>query len=309
MRKIFVVIIILLPALVLAQNIPHASLFQYNHMMVNPGYAGMDDGIAVNTLVRNQWMGFDGAPSNQNFNAHMPFKLFNQQHGAGITLMNDEAGFETNIAVSLNYAFQKELAEGKVGFGVGFGFMNQSLDVSQWMGLDSDADVLLTEGDDKPIVFDVSLGGFYKTDKMFFGISINHLTAPEVKYNDITEYPYYQRAAFLTFGYKYQLTNPLFEVEPSMMVYTTGSSPQFMFDGLLYFKSRFWGGLGYRMVDAVYILAGAEVIDGLNIGVAYDIPTSQMIHGTAGSFEFTVKYVFKVDVEKDNRIYKSVRFL
>lgn len=311
MRKVFVVIIILLPAWVLGQNTPHASLFQYNQMMINPGYAGMDGGIAVNTLVRNQHMGFDGAPSNQRFNVHMPFKLFEQQHGVGLTLLNDEIGFETNIAVGLNYAYQRELSEGKFGIGVGFGFNNQSLEDS-WIGLDGTTDPMLPQGDDKPIFFDLSAGIYYKTDKLFFGFSLNHLTAPEVKYQSLEVsgvYPYYQRAAFLTFGYKYQLTNPLFEVEPSMMVYTTGSSVQFVFDGLLYYKTKFWGGLGYRMVDAVSILAGAEVLDGLNIGVAYDIPTSQMVHGTVGSFEFTVKYVFKVDVEKDNKIYRSVRFL
>jgi type IX secretion system PorP/SprF family membrane protein len=269
----------------------------------------MHDGIAVNSLVRNQWMGFEGAPKNQNFNVHMPFKLFDAKHGAGITLMNDEAGFENNISVGLNYAFQKELADGKLGVGFGAGFFNQSLSNSDWQTRD-DVDLLLPNGDDEPIVFDLSLGAYYKTEKLFFGLSVNHLTAPEVKYKDLENgYPYYQRAAFLTFGYRYQLTNPLFEIEPSMMVYTTGSSTQVMIDGLLYFKSRFWGGLGYRVIDAVSILAGAEVLDGLNVGVAYDIPTSQIVTTSAGSFEFTVQYIFKLDIEKDNRIYKSVRFL
>lgn len=312
MGKVFIVIIILLPAWVFGQNTPHASLFQYNQMMINPGYAGMDEGIAVGTLVRNQWMGFDGAPSNQRFNAHMPFKLFGQQHGVGLTLLNDEIGFETNIAVGVNYAYQRELSEGKIGIGVGFGFMNQSLS-GEFIGIDGSTDALLPTGDDKPIFFDLNAGVYYKSDKLFFGFSLNHLTAPELKYQSLKEgagvYPYYQRAAFLTFGYKYQLSNPLFEIEPSVMIYTTGTSTQFVFDGLLYYKSKFWGGVGYRLIDAVSILAGAEVMDGLNIGLAYDIPTSQMVYGTAGSFEFIVKYVFKVNVEKDDRIYRSVRFL
>ena len=57
------------------------------------------------------------------------------------------------------------------------------------------------------------------------------------------------------------------------------------------------------------MIACAEIIEGLNIGLAYDIPTSQVINATAGSFEFTVQYIFKVDLEKDDRIYRSVRFL
>lgn len=282
-------------------------------MMVNPGYAGMNDGITVNTVVRNQWMGFEGAPTNQNFNAHMPFKLFELQHGVGLTLMNDEAGFENNIAIGLNYAFQKEIAEGKLGIGVGLGFASQSLSTTEFQPYSEGAtDGLIPQGTDEPIYFDLSLGGFYKTDNLYFGLSFLHLTQPEVKYkgeNTGSTYPYYRRGSFLTFGYNYQLGNPLFEIEPSVLVYTSGSSVQIAFNSVLHFKNRFWGGIGYRVVDAVSILAGAELIEGLNVGLAYDIPTSQMVYSSSGSFEFTVQYIFKVDVEKDDRVFKSVRFL
>ncbi len=291
-----------------AQSIPHATLFQYNHMMVNPGYAGMQDGIAVNSVVRNQYMGFEGAPSNQNFNVHMPFKLFNLQHGAGITLMNDEIGFNTNIAISLNYAFQKEVAEGKLGVGIGAGFLNQSLD-NDWEALDGTEDPLIPQGEDEPMMFDLNIGGFYKTDNLFFGLSLNHLNSPELKYADVEIYPYYKPSAFLTFGYKYQLGNPLFEFEPSMMAYTSGSSVQAAVDLVLHYKSRFWGGLGYRVVDALSVMAGAEIIEGLDIGLAYDISTSEIIKHSDGSFEFILQYVFKLGVEKDNRMHRSVRFL
>ncbi|HKK60291.1 MAG TPA: type IX secretion system membrane protein PorP/SprF [Salinivirga sp.] len=309
MRIIFVFIILTLSTWSMAQTIPHATLFQYNHMMVNPGYSGMNDGITVNTVVRNQWMGWEGAPSTQNFNVHMPFKLFGAEHGAGLTLMNDEAGFENNIAIGLNYAYRRDIAEGTMGIGIGFGFYNQSL--SGTFDPIEEGDGLIPQGEDEALFFDLNFGGFYKTDKLYFGFSVNHLTAPEVKYKNSTggSYPYYQRAAFLTAGYRYQLSNPLFELEPNIMVYTTGSSTQAAFNAIMHYKSRFWGGVGYRVIDAASVMAGAEIIEGLNIGLAYDIPTSQVINATAGSFEFTVQYIFKVDLEKDDRIYRSVRFL
>ncbi len=309
MRKTVILILIIFPLLSVAQSTPHATLFQYNHMMVNPGYAGMHDGIAVNSVVRNQYMGFEGAPSNQSFNVHMPFKLLNLQHGAGITLMNDEIGFNTNIAIALNYAFQKEIAEGKLGLGIGAGFLNQSLD-NDWVTIDGEeGDMLIPQGEDEPMVFDLSIGGFYKTDNLFFGLSLKYLNAPEIKYTDVDTYPYYRRSAFLTFGYRYQLGNPLFELEPSMIAYTSGTSVQASVDMVLHYKSRFWGGLGYRVVDAVSIMAGAEIIEGLDIGLAYDITTSEIIKNSDGSFEFILQYVFKLGVEKDDRRYRSVRFL
>lgn len=310
MRIKFIIIFLTIATWSMAQSIPHSTLFKYNHMMVNPGYAGMNDGITVNTVVRNQWMGWEGAPNTQNFNAHMPFNLFGAQHGVGLTLMNDEAGFENNIAIGLNYAFRRDIAEGTLGIGAGFGFYNQTL-TATWDPIDGTGDNLIPADEDEALFFDLNFGAFYKTDKLFFGLSVNHLTAPEIKYKnaETTTYPYYQRAAFLTAGYRYQLSNPLFELEPNIMVYTSGSSTQAAFNAILHYKSRFWGGVGYRVIDAASVMAGAEVIEGLNVGLAYDIPTSQVINATAGSFEFTVQYIFKVDLEKDDRIYRSVRFL
>ncbi|PLX21583.1 MAG: hypothetical protein C0599_07755 [Salinivirgaceae bacterium] len=178
MKKLLLIVIAILPWSLMGQNLPHSTLFQYNHMMVNPGYAGMNDGITVNTVVRNQWMGFEGAPNTQNFNAHMPFKMFGARHGVGLTLMNDEAGYETNIAIALNYAFQKEIADGKMGIGVGLGFASQSLNTTQWNAYSDANDALVPTGDDQPIYFDLSLGGFYKTDNLYFGLSFVHLTQP-----------------------------------------------------------------------------------------------------------------------------------
>lgn len=311
MKKLFIIIFIF-PLGLWAQQNPHSTLFQYNHMMVNPGYAGMSDGVNVTTLVRDQWMGFEGNPSNQRINAHMPFKLFGYEHGAGITILNDEIGLETNIGLSLNYSFHKEIAEGKMGLGVGFGFLNQTFDHSKLLD-HTGTTPANAPTDDQPIGFQMKVGGFYKTSKMFFGLSANFMpngitykagsestTGSEFNYKTDAE-------VNLSFGYTYQLANPLFEIQPSAMVYTSGLSTQFIIDAVLRYKNRFWGGLGYRLTDGIPVIAGAEIIEGLNVGVAYGIPGNHL--GSTGSFEFTVQYIFKIGVEKDLNKYKSVRFL
>jgi hypothetical protein len=90
-----------------------------------------------------------------------------------------------------------------------------------------------------------------------------------------------------------------------------------MFDGavfqlsasaLLTYNNKFYGGLGYRIQDAVSVLAGV-LIKGLRVGVAYDISTSSMSRYNNGSIEIVLNYCFKIDMDKYKRTYRNTRFL
>ena len=56
-------------------------------------------------------------------------------------------------------------------------------------------------------------------------------------------------------------------------------------------------------------LAGVDLPSGIEVAVSYDIGTSRMQNVSDGSFEFMLGYSFSLDIDKDNRKYKSVRFL
>jgi hypothetical protein len=90
-----------------------------------------------------------------------------------------------------------------------------------------------------------------------------------------------------------------------------------MFDGavfqlnasaLLQYNNKFYGGLGYRLQDAVSVLAGI-VFKGIRVGVAYDISTSAMTKYNSGGLEIMVNYCFKIDTDKFRKSYRNTRFL
>jgi hypothetical protein len=72
------------------------------------------------------------------------------------------------------------------------------------------------------------------------------------------------------------------------------------------YNNKVWGGLSYRISDAVSLMIGVVYKD-LEIGYAYDIPTSQI--AATGSHEVMVRYRFKLERDKTRTGYRNTRFL
>ena len=83
----------------------------------------------------------------------------------------------------------------------------------------------------------------------------------------------------------------------------------FSLSGILTYNEKFYGGVAYKPIDAISFLAGVSLPSGIEVAVSYDLTTSSIINYSHGSFEFMVGYSFSLDKDKDNRKYKSVRFL
>ena len=47
---------------IIAQQDPQYSQYMFNHMAINPGYAGINEAVCLNAAHRQQWVGIDGAP-------------------------------------------------------------------------------------------------------------------------------------------------------------------------------------------------------------------------------------------------------
>ena len=84
---------------------------------------------------------------------------------------------------------------------------------------------------------------------------------------------------------------------------------QFDVNAMLIYNKRFWGGVSYRLGDAVVVMAGAELTNGMKVGIAYDFTTSAIAAYSNGSVEFMVSYSLEVGGDKASRKYRSIRFL
>lgn len=279
-------------------------------MSINPAYAGSSGGICATGLVRSQWIGFKDAADNniapQTFllTVDAPIRIL---HGAvGGSIMQDKFGFFKNIAVKVGYAYRADMGAGTFSAGLNVGFQNASYDFSKFDPGETGDPLLQATGKTSDMIFDLDAGLFYQVpDKYFVGLSANNLF--QMKGKQI----YYQtrRTFYLTGGYQWVIPgSPLFEIDPSALVMYDGATFQFGVSALVVYNKKFYGGLGYRLQDAISVLAGIN-IKGLKVGVSYDIGTSAIAKYNSGGLEVMVSYCFKIERDKFRKSYRNTRFL
>ncbi len=297
---------------VFSQQDPVTSHYMFSTMSYNPGSAGVSGRICATALTREQWVGFDGAPSTTMFAVSAPVNPFGISSGAGLTVISDRLGFDKDITISASYAYILELGQGKLGIGINLGMLNKTLD-PKWYIPSGDAftppsgDPLIPENKESYVAFDAGLGLFYQAEKYYAALSVTHINQPKIKYSKGT--PYVSRHYYATAGYTLQLPNPSLELLPSVFVYSDGKITQFNVSSLVRYNKKAWGGVSYRLGDALIGMIGIELYNGLRLGYAYDFTVSDINRNSGGSHEFVVNYCFDLVLGKSPMRYKSIRFL
>jgi len=297
---------------IIAQQDPQYSQYMFNHMAVNPGYTGSHDAICLNAVHRQQWVGIEGAPITSVFTVNAPFKMFGASHGVGLTVMSDQIGFDQNVSAGLDYAFRLSLGPGKLGIGIGGMFLNKALNAT-WKipGGNPEADASIPGANESVMGFDLGFGVFYRADNVYLGISSTHLLEPNLNYDKPEAKYKLNRHYYATAGVVLPLNNPAWEIAPSVMVNSDGTASQFTANANLMYNKKIWGGLGYRLNDAVIAMIGIDLFNGVKIGYAFDYTYTSLSNyvSAGGSHEVMVSYCFNLVKDRVVKKYKSVRFL
>jgi len=312
-RLLLVLAGILLNMSIQAQQDPQFSMNMYNHMAVNPGYAGSQGLMSVAMLNRQQWMGFEGNPKTTFFSLNMPVSPFGVSSGVGITFMDDKLGFEDNMGLNLSYAYRMDVGIGNLGIGLSAGLLSKGIK-GEWNIPDSDfhfdasQDPAIPAGEESGMGFDMGFGVFFNTEELYIGLSSTHLLEPTIDYG-MSAKTDIARHYYLTAGYNIQLPNPSFEIQPSVFVKSDGASYQLDINTSLIYNKKFWGGVSYRLGDAVVFMIGVEMNNGMQAAIAYDFTTSAIGAYSNGTVEFMINYKLEISGDKSSQKYRSVRFL
>ena len=300
----------------MGQQFPQFSQNMHNQLSVNPGFAGTTGMINVVVGNRQQWVGMEGAPSTTVFGVDTEMNILGWNSGLGLQIMNDQIGQINTLNMAFIYAKRWEYDFGKLGVGVSFGIVNQTFNYS---GLkfgtspfegesENESHTRETFTDDQGSAFDAGLGGYFEGRKFYLGFSIAHLNKPKPKLKQ--EYvSYLNQTFFITGGYRYKLKNRPIELRPSVFIKSELASVQVDFNINAMVKDKYWGGLTYRIQDAIVLLGGVELNNGLRIGYSYDINITKLEGARDGSHELMLGYSFDLSLEKRKRKYKSVRYL
>ena len=314
MKKIFcfLFIYIIVTLAAIAQQDPQFTFNKMIQLSVNPGFAGNEGVVNGLILNRTQWLGFDGAPKTQLVSVDAATDLLGFKSGVGFNVMSDVLGFQKNIAVKLDYAYRRMTKFGNLGIGASFGFYNIAFDGTWFvptgdLWTPAETDLIVPNGKVSQMAFDLGLGIFLKSNDYFVGASVTHLNQASIVFADMAS-TYLARHYYVSGGYNISLADPLFEIQPSVFLKTDMVSYQADMTIDLIYKKRYSAGLNYRIQDAIGVLLGFEMVNGLRIGYAYDIMTSAMASYGGGSHEIYLGYSFDLGKNRSKK-YKSVRFL
>ena len=295
MKKVLVLFFVLLSGLAKAQQDPQFSLNMFNIYSVNPAFSGSYDQFNALAIHRSQWVGYGGgSPTTQHVSVEAP--VYFLHGGAGISLVNDKLGNEHSRGVSLSYAYQTKLtkkSELGVGFNVGFmdvGFEGDWVTPGNDQGLDDPSIPAIGSND---VVPDLGLGVYYRMKELYIGYSVTHLNQATAVYDNADRDFEFKRHHYLTLGWLHELTSDLV-LRPSMHIKSDQVSTQIDFNVNVNYGDNLWGGMTYRLDDAVVVIAGYNINENLKFGYAYDITTSDLKSESSGSHEILLRYSFKM---------------
>lgn len=327
MKKIFsfFILFILVNLAANAQQEPIFSNYMLMRQVKNPAFVGAEK--TINAIFNNRTMfaGFGpGKPVTSVFGVEAPVEIFGSQSGLGLMMISDKIGNFSTVDVNFSYAYHHTMQTGTLGGGIKLGLSSLTLayvDGGEWFIPDGDqfqtvdADDYIPDPFTAPLAFNISAGLYYETPKYYIGLSATNLNRAEVLTNDVQAYmvSYYMPTYYLTGAYNIELPDPLFDLRPSFMLRTDFAASMLDVNGTMYYKKKYWAGLGLRVSPrnfaAVTVLGGLQLGNGLDIGYALDINTSGiLVAGGATSHEVLVTYSFNFETKRDQK-YKSVRYL
>lgn len=302
MKRILVLwLSILLVVDVASQEVPQFSQNMFNKLANNPGFAGSRGNIATSVLHRSQWMGFEGAPSTQNFSidAELPF-LYG---GVGLNIVKDEIAQFSNLGLQASYAYRTELGVGQIGMGMSVGMFQSGVDGSEFSFAQPEDGAIPTSSVNGSKL-DIGAGVYYNTRDVYIGLSSAHMTEPIVEWSDGAQY-HLSRHYFLISGYYHEI-NPVLSLNPSIYLKSDGATSQLDINTNLIYNNKMWGGVSYRLDEGLILLAGMDLKADLRFGVSYDVT---MVNQMGNSLEFMLGYNFKIKTDKAISKYKNPRFL
>jgi type IX secretion system PorP/SprF family membrane protein len=296
-----------------AQFDPMFSQNMFNPLNGNPGYAGSSGRMNVVLMNRNQWTGLEGAPVTTVAGADAAVDIFGRKAGVGLEVMNDDIGLFNNLMVRTSLSRRYLLSEGELGIGVSAAIISQSFDGTGVFIPKSDYhepnDPLVPNEKVSGFTPDFGLGAYYQNGRWYSGIGLQHLFSPEPNFQD-EFYVYIHRSLFFSAGYMFPLEERTFDLEPSIFIRQGGGSWQMDLNLNFHFRDKYWVGVTYRPQDAIIVLAGIKLGNGIKAGYSYDITTSALSKaGSYGSHEIMIGYSFDLNIDKQKKQYKSVRFL
>lgn len=298
---------------VTAQQRSQQSLYLLNYGLINPAFTGVESYGQVQGGLRRQWVGVDGAPSNNWISGSFPLNknrliettspndfsrpsVMDRGHGLGFTLLQESIGPYSTANVDISYAYHLPVArETALSIGFSAGVQHTRYDVSKNIYPDQNIDpsVNAQAGSLSRWTPDLNAGILFYTRNFFTGTSLLQLI-PAQYLNTSSNNTKTRTLWSAVTGYSFDLDDGGTRLCLSAAIKTDFINPvRYDVNAKLSFGQLLWAGISYRRDDAEGIMAGLNIHASMFFAYMYDYSTSnRMDVYSKGSHELTLGYRF-----------------
>ena len=288
-----------------AQQDPMYTMYMWNMMTVNPGYAGSADVMNATALSRHQWVGFDGAPSTNSLMVHTPLR--NRALGLGLSLVDDRIGPSHSTGVFGDFAYRIRLNKTtRLAFGMKAGLNTWRMNMSSVPGTDP-ADPVYQRDVNSGLHPNFGFGMYCWGRKAYVGLAAPKLLRGEVLIgSEAGQIRLYKEQwhFFLVGGYVLPLSAQV-RFRPSVLLKAVDGAPLSAdLSANFLFVEKLWLGAAYRTSKELSAVFSYQITDQLRAGYAYDLALSPLRSNHGGSHEVMVTY----DLAFTKRLLRSPRY-
>jgi len=291
-----------------AQQEAQYTQFMYNKLTLNPAYAGSAGQPCISCLHRTQWIGFEGAPSSQVVNFHMP--AFADKVGIGASLSHDKIGPTHNYTAALMYAYRIKMKKGTLNIGVRGSLRSYQVnwsDLEATHGGDSD----IPTNNTSRLLPNFGVGVYYDRENFYVGLSTPNILNNDLSYDYLTnntDFGRVRRHFYLMSGFIFNVSESV-KFKPAVLVKYVQNSPiDADLNASFIFMNKLWTGLSYRfggdanrgVGESVDLLVQYQISPSIRAGAAYDFTLSKIKNHSAGSVELQLEYC--IQSKKDKKL-------
>jgi type IX secretion system PorP/SprF family membrane protein len=286
--KIYIALLLLmlLSGAVCAQQDPLYAQYINNPFVLNPAYAGLTENLSLALSYRNQWSNLDGSPKTWNAGGHI--SLHNNKMGAGLMVINDQAGSRGVTEIMVSYSYRLPLSNDKtLSFGLQGGFANYKIDNSKVNPYDP-TDPLF-EGQTSETRPTIGFGAILKNDRYYISFSIPRLLKSDAQAQDLS-YSVYSRHYYLMGSYLVLLSDRI-RFKPSALLKMVSGAPMSIdLNTSLIFLERYQAGILTRNFNTYGLFVQALVKDNFRLGYVFEVPTGSSVGSSFQTHEITLGY-------------------
>ena len=275
----------------------------------NPAVAGTRKKIDARLCYRNQWVGFEGAPTTMSLGIHTRFYKKNVL-GAGGFVFQDEIGPFKYLNIGGAFAYHATFDDAKLSIGAGGSYQSQGYLTNK----------ITTQYRQDPAVnysyietlrkADFSFGVLYYNDRFYIGMAGNNLWGTTFEYykSDTARKAVYKQVNHFNFavGYNWMADESLIWENSFLAGFVPGVPILADYTLRLHFKEQLILGLGYRFKTAAVFQLGYTFKNTYQITYSYDLSTNRMKNTNSGTHE--LKLVFSSNLFEENGKARNKEF-